>query len=1032
MREETPVCFGPFHLDVANEQLWQGPEALKLTGKAFAVLRYLVEHSGQLVTKEDLFTAVWPEVVVSDAALTVCIRELRRALGDGARAPHYIETVHGRGYRWIALLTAASPLPGSEFKVQGLPPTPSPQHPAPTLVGRETELAQLHRLLDKALHGERQLVFVTGEPGIGKTTLIDAFVSAVHSPESAVKQGPEENRRGEREPPAPSTQPLTPSPWIGRGQCIDLHGAGEPYMPVLEALSRLCRGPEGDAFIAVLHHSAPTWLVQLPTVLSPEELAALQPKVQGATRERMLRELAEALEALTTEHPLVLVLEDLHWSDPSTVDLLATLARRREPARLLVLGTYRPAEVLGNGHPLNSVLQELQAHHLCEEVELRVLTAAEIETYLHHRFPTSALPTDLAHALWQRTGGNPLFLVNIVDDLVARGLLVQEEGSWTLHGGLEAVDEGIPKSIRQLLARQSARLHPAEQQVLEAASMAGMEFSAAAVAAALEESTVTVEAQCTNLVTRQQFLRPAGLSEWPDGTLAARYAFLHALYQQLWHERVSPSRLQQFHLRIGERKEAAYGAQTGEIAAELALHFEQGRDYHRATHYLQQAAQNAKARSANTEAIGLLTKALELLKTFPNTPERAQQELRLQVALGAPLMATKGYSAPEVEHTYARSRELCRQSGETPQLFPVLFGLTAFHIVRGEFHAARELSEQLLRLAQRVRDPALLVPAHQALGQTLYFLGELVPAREHLEQSIAVYDPQRHHSLALVYGTDQGVHCLGFLAYTLWNLGYPDQALKRIHEALALAQDFSHSFSRASVLGNVTAIHLSRREVQATQKRAEEAIALCTEQGFAQLLAIGTIRRGWALAQQGQIEKGISQIRQGVTAHQASGAVMGRSYYLTMLAEAHERAGQAEEGLIVLAEALDLVDKSGRVWEAELYRLKGELVLQSGVRSLGKSKQVKKSPESGVQNPKTPAPNTQEAETCFRKAIEISRRQSAKSLELRAVTSLSRLWQQQGKKTEAHQMLAEIYGWFTEGFDTKDLQEAKALLAALS
>ncbi|HJY83922.1 MAG TPA: hypothetical protein VKK81_22895, partial [Candidatus Binatia bacterium] len=548
-----------------------------------------------------------------------------------------------------------------------------------------------------------------------------------------------------------------------------------------------------------------------------------------------------------------------------------------------------------------------------------------------------------------------------------------------------------------------------------------------------------MEAQCEGLIRRGQFLCASGTETVPDGTLTGCYSFLHALYQSVVYERVGASQRVRLHRRIGERLEAAYGPRAGEIAAELAVHFEQGRDYQRAVQYHQQAAANATKRSANAETIAHLTRGLELLRALPDTRERAQLELSLQLALGAPLIATKGYAAQETGQAYTRARELCQQLGDTPQFFPVLFGLTAFHVVRGEFRTARELSEQLLRLAQSVQDPALLVPARHALGQTLYYLGELVSAREHLEQGIAVYDPQKHHSLALLYGTDPGVHCLVFMAFVLWSLGYPDRALKRAHEALILARRFSYPFSLVLALIGMTGVHLFRREAQATQEWAEATIALCTEQGFASLLALGTIFQGWALTEQGQRKERIAQIRSGLADHRASGGVM-RSSYFALLAEAYGKTGQPEEGLSVLTEALALVQKTEEHrWDAELYRLKGQLTLQtvqvSGSKLQGQPKQKAKGKIR-----RSPLPNTQqlisstssEAEAYFLKALEIARRQQAKSLELRAAMSLSRLWQQQGKKIEARQLLAKVYNWFTEGFDMKDLQEAKALLEQLS
>jgi predicted ATPase len=374
-----------------------------------------------------------------------------------------------------------------------------------------------------------------------------------------------------------------------------------------------------------------------------------------------------------------------------------------------------------------------------------------------------------------------------------------------------------------------------------------------------------------------------------------------------------------------------------------------------------------------------------------------------------------------VEHAYTRARELCRQVGETPQLFPALLGLSVFHMVRAEYQTARELGEQCLSLARRVQDPALITATQSVLGMILYNLGEFPLARAHAEQGIALYDPQQPRSWL-----DHGVSCLWSAASALLLLGYPEQALQRSDEMVTLAQELSHPSSLGFALYFAAGLRQFRREAQAAQGRAEAAIALATEQGLPSWLANGTVQRGWALAVQGQGEAGIAQLHQGLAAHRATGEEVARPYALALLAEAYGKVEQPKEGLTALAEALALVDQTGeRFYEAELYRLKGQLTLQKFQVSSFKF-QVENSLGSSVQSLES------EAEECFHKAIEIARRQQAKSLELRAVMSLSRLWQQQGKKEEARQMLAEIYGWFTEGFDTQDLRDAKALLAELA
>jgi len=436
-------------------------------------------------------------------------------------------------------------------------------------------------------------------------------------------------------------------------------GPGEAYLPVLEALGRLCRGPRDKQVITVLRRYAPTWLIQLPSLLEESELKALQNTIMGAPRERMLREMAEAVEVLTAIHLLVLVLEDLHWSDPSTVALLAYLARWQEPLRLLVLGTYRRAEVLGGKHPLAAVQGELLGQGLCTEIALSFLSESAVGDYLRQRVPDREELRPLAVTLYRHTAGHPLFMVATVEEWLSQVRRSvgngdgQEPESSAIFNGL------IPERLRQLVSVQMERLPSREQRVLEAASVAGFEFSAAEVAAGLTADDVATEEQCERLVRQQQFLRPAGVSEWPDGTVAARYEFRHAVYQSLWQERVKAGRWRRYHQLIGERKEAAYGERANEIAAELALHFEQGGDYRKAIRYYHQAARTALTRSANTEAIAQLTKGLTLLERVPNILERPKQELALRITFGDVLRQAKGFGAPEVEQAYARAQALC-------------------------------------------------------------------------------------------------------------------------------------------------------------------------------------------------------------------------------------------------------------------------------------------------------------------------------------------------------------------------------------
>ncbi|MSQ48363.1 MAG: hypothetical protein EXR78_08290 [Deltaproteobacteria bacterium] len=1010
---ELSLSFPPFILDYSNECVWRGKKKILLARKDFAVLSYLASRPNQLVTIDTLLTEVW-KIRVSRSVVKVCLYRLRQALDDSATTPQVIENLPRRGYRFIA-----SVRPATDAEGQAESPHPE-QHPP--IVGRTTELRQLHGVLDEALKGRRQCVFVTGEPGIGKSTLVRTFLEHVLAAGTAT---------------------------VGRGQCIELHGAGEPYRPVLEAFARICRAPGGDVLVAGMKEHAPTWLVQLPALLGTDEFAALKRELQGTTHERMLREMSEGIEIMTQQRPLILLLEDLQWCDYSTLALVAALARRPERARFLLIGTYRPSALLSPDHPLKSGIQELRIHDLCTELALPPLSQDDIATYLQSRFAGRALPPTLPQVLYHRTEGHPFFLVTVVDDLVTQGLLVQTEQQVLVYGDIDAIVRQIPDSIRLLLTHQADRLLPLECRVLEAASVIGAEFATASLAAALAMDSEEVEEWCAGLAARQLFLRPAGFSEWPDGTASERYRFVHALYQQLWHERTGMIRRQRWHYRIAERHEVAYGNRTEEIAAELAVHFEQARDYARATRYLTQAAEGAIRRCAHEEAVTHLTKSLELLRTLPDTPERTQQELALHTTLGISFQAVRGYGNPLVEQAYARARVLSARVHEPEQLFPVLFGLWQLHLVRAEYSIARTQGDQLLSLAQRSHNPALLTEAHGLVGVTLFHLGEIGAAQSHFEEGMAVYNPAHHRSLAKTYSQDPWVACRSYSAHVLWLLGYRDQALTRVQEALHYARELGHPFSEAFALHDEMFIHQLSDNASAVCAEVEVLLAFAREHGFQhwELAAHGL--RGWALAREGESVVGLGLMREGSGVRQNMGSNLRMPYHHARMAELYGQSERPDEGLNQLEKALSIMTTTGeRWWEAEIYRLKGTLTLQKGTRGweLGageeegqKSKACpelrrrSKSQKSKVTvtRPLTLDPQG-EAEACFLKAIEVSRHQQAKSLELRATMSLSRLWQQQGKKQQAHTMLFEIYNWFTEGFDTKDLQEAKALLKELS
>ncbi len=590
-----------------------------------------------------------------------------------------------------------------------------------------------------------------------------------------------------------------------------------------------------------------------------------------------------------------------------------------------------------------------------------------------------------------KTDGVPLFVEELTKSVVEQ------------HGGAKDISPfhlGIPATLQDALMARLDRLAPVRE-IAQLGAILGREFSYELLHAVANQDESRLRQGLRQLV-EAELLYQRGLP--PHAT----YLFKHALIQDTAYQSLLKRRRQQLHRHIAHVLETQF-AETKETQPELlAHHYTEAGLIEQAIPYWQKAGKRATQRSAYVEAVAHLTKGLGLLKTLTNTPEHVQQELTLQLSLNDALFAVKGYAAPDAEKAVTRARELCQQLGETPQLFSMLVSLWTFYYIRGQVQTAHELAKQMMHLAQSSQGQYLLALAHFALGCTLYQVGDLTSAWLHLEQAIELYDPQKHP----LGSVDLRIGCLSFAAWTLWNLGYPEQALQRSQEAVAVAEGLSHPLSLAFALGNAASFHIRCREGQLARERAEATIELCTEQGFPYWLVVGTIWRGGAQTQQGQEEEGITQIRQGLDDHRVLGEESGLTSGFAPLAEAYGKVGQIEEGLTILAEALAHVDKTGeRFYEAELYRIKGELTLESRVES-HKSK-------------------VEEAEADFLKAIEIARRQQAKSLELRATVSLARLWQQQGKQAEACSMLSTIYHWFTEGFDTKDLQDAKALLEEL-
>ena len=840
------------------------------------------------------------------------------------------------------------------------------------LVGREQEIGLLRERWAQVKDGLGQVVLLGGEAGIGKSRLVQVL---------------KEHAAAE------------PQAWLTPCQCSPYYQNTALY-PMIDLLERVALRFEREEPSPQKLSKLEGFLVQygLPLTEAVPLFAALlslpleasYPPLTGSSeqqKQQTLHALLTILLRIAAQQPVLFVMEDLHWVDPSTLEFLTLLVEQCPTVRILTLLTFRPdfsPPWMGRSHLTPVTLPRLPRRQ-ATEMTGRVARGKR-------------LPAEVVEQVVAKTDGVPLFVEELTKMVLESGLLVEREGHYELTGPLPPL--AIPTTLHDSLMARLDRLATVKSLAQLGATL-GREFSYALLHAVSPWDAETLQRGLQQLV-EAEFLYQQGLP--PHAT----YRFKHALIQDTAYQSLLRSTRQQYHQRIAQVLEERFPETIAAQPEVLAPHYTEANLVEHAIPYWQQAGQHASARSAHVEAMSHLRQGLALLTALPDTPARTQHELTLRIALGVPLMATKGFAAADVEANYRRARELCHQVEDVSRLFHILCGLYAYHLVRAELQTTRELGEDLLTLAEQSQDPLSLLGAHWALGGALFCLGEFVRARAHWDQSLALEDAARHASLTFLWGWDLGVLCRFWTPHALWHLGYPDQALALSGEAVTLAQQLSHPFSLAASLDYAAMLQQFRREPPGVHTRAEAAISLCTEQGFAYYLAWGTTMQGWACVMQGKGEAGMAQTQRGLAALRATGASLRLPYYLALLAEVCGHTDQATEGLTLVAEALAHVHTTGECWwEAELQRLKGELLLRL-------------SAERAV-----------EAEACFRSALERARAQQAKALELRAATSLGRLWQRQGKHAEARHLLAEVYSWFTEGFDTADLQEAKVLLEEL-
>jgi predicted ATPase/class 3 adenylate cyclase len=841
----------------------------------------------------------------------------------------------------------------------------------PFLVGRDEEVGLLLRRWQQSKEALGQAVLISGEAGIGKSSLLAAMRAHVR------QEGCE--RITMRCSPYHQNSALHPM-ITHLDHRLGLTREDTPDIK-LDKLERTLRASglslEETVPLFAMLLSIPFNNRYVTPTLSPQQ-----------NRQRTLDTLVGWLLAQAEQQPVLVAWEDLHWADPSTLEMLGLVLEQTPTVPMLHVLTCRPEFTppwVSRSHMTPLTLNRLER--------------PQVEALIRHQSKGKALPAEVVEHIVAKTDGAPLYVEELTKMLLESDLLREQEDQYTLTGPLSTVS--IPDTLQASLMARLDQLNMAKE-VAQMGAVLGREFTYEILQAISSQDEETLQVGLARLV-EAELLYQRGRPP------RAHYLFKHALIQDAAYTSLLRSTRQRVHQQVARQLEAHFPKAVETEPELLAHHYTEANLLGQAVPYWQRAGQVAQGRSAHHEAIAHLNQGLRVLTTLPETRARDQQELPLRIDLGKSLIATKGWASPETEAAYTRAWEICQQTRDTSWPFAVLWGLSNVYVVRADLTKHREVGAQFLSLAEQQSDAILLLVAHYLTGQNLLHVGEYVTGLAHFNQACALYDPQHHHTYVTLFGVDVGVFALSYISHALWGLGYPEQAVQRSREALALAQKVEHPFSIALAQAYAAMLQQFRREPSTATKHAEIALTVCTEQGFAYYLAWATIIQGWALAETGRREAGIAQMHQGLTTLQATGGGLRIPYYLTLLAEADGEVGQAEEGLHLLVGAASHLDKTQDRWvEAELYRLRGDLLLAV-------------SPDNHLA-----------AEACFHQALDIARHQQATSLELRAAISLARLWQSQGKRQEAYDLLALVYGWFTEGFDTADLQEAKTLLQELA
>jgi DNA-binding winged helix-turn-helix (wHTH) protein/tetratricopeptide (TPR) repeat protein len=794
--QSVRLRFDAFELDEADARLMRAGRPVPLAPKPFAVLCALARTPRTLVTKNALLDSVWGHRFVSESVLKSTISELRAVLDDDPKRPRYIETVSRRGYRFIAA--------GAPAATGGIAPAATS-----AMIGRADALERLRAAWRLAAEGRRQIVWVAGEAGVGKTTLIECFMAEVGEVHCA------------------------------HGQCVEQYGAGEPYLPVLEGIAELCR--RDAAFAELLRAVAPTWLLQLPWLTTLAERETLRRELTGAGQTRMLREMAELLERYTENRPLLLVTEDLHWGDHATVQLMDYVARRRGATRLLWLASFRLTDIIAADHPLRAVRHELRLHALADEIVLDAFSEQEVAQYVAARAPALRADETFARTLHDRTDGLPLLVADVVNDVMARGS--------------QARSMAVPKSLTGIIERYIGQLAPQERALLEAASVCGAEFRLATVARVLERDAASLAQSCAELARRQRWLSEA------DGG----YAFHHTLYREVLYQRIAPLMRVELHRKVAGALEHERAEAAKVSAAELAFHFGQGGEPETALCYYAEAAESALLHFSPAETMSLTERAQSLLASVEATGARTSLEITLAALRGAAAVQAVGIGSMEAKQAYQRAQSLLDQAPQHPLRGLLLNGLGVVLYIRGELDEANVLAQRSEALADQTGDATTRLCACLAHGLVEHVRGRPRAARDWLEKAIAAAEGIDKTTPAAVFAADPTVIVLGLLALQLAHLGFVAQARARVREAHARARALRAPGPQAGALWFDAFVEVRIGNAERVADLASQLLALIEEYALMpHVRAVHLWLRGWAQARLGDARGGYGRIREGL------------------------------------------------------------------------------------------------------------------------------------------------------------------------